>query len=150
MLKEIFKLFGFTLLCIVFVTLITACGDDEDIAPSTTSSTSSGVDSRFVGKWERDESVSGVVEEVHTLVLNASGTASYSWYRDPKNSIMKKTTHSSSGIWRYDKASNRIITDCTTSSTGSAVILDVINVTSTTLVVKQEGASKSRTYTKKK
>lgn len=142
--KKILIPFSFLLMCISVMTILVACGsDDED------ETTSSDVDSRFVGTWVRDESVSNVVEQVYTLVLNSNGSASYSWYRNPKSSSVKSSNHSSSGTWRYDGSTNRIITDCTTSATGSTVILDVVNVTSTTLVVKQEGSSKSRTYTKK-
>ena len=121
--------------------LFSACDNDDDDEAST------GVDSRFVGTWVRDESVSGVVEQVYTLVLSSNGSASYSWYRYSKT--VGNTNHNSTGTWRYDGIANRIITDCTTSATGSTVILDVVNVTSTTLVVKQEGSSKSRTYVKK-
>ena len=121
--------------------LFSACDNDDDDEAST------GVDSRFVGTWVRDEGVSGVVEQVYTLVLSSNGSASYSWYRYSKT--VGNTNHNSTGTWRYDGSANRIITDCTTSATGSTVILDVVNVTSTTLVVKQEGSSKSRTYVKK-
>lgn len=132
-----------SVLCLGFVCLcLPSCGGDDDDDDSA-----SGVDTRFVGTWVRDESVSGVVEQVYTLVLSSNGSASYSWYRYSKT--VGNTNHNSTGTWRYDGSANRIITDCTTSATGSTVILDVVNVTSTTLVVKQEGSSKSRTYVKK-
>lgn len=134
-------LIPFNLFCLCFVLSICFIGCSNEDAPA------SGVDSRFVGVWERDESVSGVVEQVYTLVLNANGTASYSWYRH--SNTVSDSEHDSNGTWRYDEAANRIITDCTTSTVGSTVILDVINVTSTTLVVKQEGTNKSKTYIKK-
>lgn len=139
--KKITALFGCVFLLISSVGLLSSCGSDDD------DDTASGVDSRFVGTWVRDESVSGVVEQVYTLVLNSNGSASYSWYRNSKT--VGNSGHDSKGTWRYDEATNRIITDCTTSATGSTVILDVVNVTSTILVVKQEGSSKSKTYTRK-
>lgn len=138
--KKIIALFGCLFMLMSSTVFLSSCGDDDD-------ESTSGVDSRFVGTWVRDESVSGVVEQVYTLVLNSNGSASYSWYRNSKT--VGNSGHDSKGTWRYDEATNRIITDCTTSATGSTVILDVVNVTSTTLVVKQEGSSKSRTYTKK-
>lgn len=124
---------------VVAALFFTACDKDKDEA--------SGVDARFVGTWVRDESVSGVVEQVYTLVLNADGAASYSWYRH--SNTIGNSGHSSEGTWRYDETENRIVTDLTTSATGSAMILEVINITSTTLVVKNEGSSNSRTYVKK-
>lgn len=128
------------LLCVAVVILSMACDkDDKDVE--------SGVDTRFVGTWVRDESVSGVVEQVYTLVLNADGSSSYSWYRH--SNTVGNSGHSSQGMWQYDEGMNRIITDLTTSATGSTVILDVVSVTSTTLVVRQEGSSKSRTYVKR-
>lgn len=138
--KKTLILFNLSLICFALVTIFSACSSDDD-------DSASGVDTRFVGTWVRDESVSGVVEQVYTLVLNSNGSASYSWYRNSKT--IGNSGHDSNGTWHYDETTNRIITDCTTSATGSTVILDVVNVTATTLVVKQEGSSKSRTYTKK-
>jgi len=137
--KNFFAPFTFFCLCILLSMCFTNCSDNDD---STVD-----VDSRFVGVWERDESVSGVVEQIYTLVLNADGSASYSWFRNSKT--VGNSAHDSNGKWRYDELVNHIITDCTTSATGSTVILDVINITSTTLVVKQEGTNKSKTYMKK-
>lgn len=108
-----------------------------------------GIDSRFVGTWVRDASVSNVVEEVYTLVLNSDASASFSWFRDPKSSSIKDTQHNSSGTWRYDETSNRIITTCKYDAHGQTAIFDVVDVTETTLTVKLEGANKSRTYMKK-
>jgi len=139
--RKITAIFGCLLLLASSALLFSSCGSDDD------DDAASGVDSRFVGTWVRDESVSGVVEQVYTLVLSANGSASYSWYRNSKT--VGNSGHKSSGTWRYDESTNRIITDCTTSATGSTVILDVVNITSTTLVVKQEGSSKSRTYVKR-
>lgn len=137
--KKFLVPFTFFYLCVLFSMCFIGCSDNDDSAV--------GVDARFVGVWERDESVSGVVEQVYTLILNSDGSASYSWYRNSKT--VGNSGHDSSGTWRYDELANRIITDCTTSATGSTVILDFINLTSTTLVVKQEGTNKSKTYIKK-
>lgn len=107
-----------------------------------------GIDTRFVGTWERDASSGSIKEEKYTLVLSADGSCSYSWYR---YSSIGNTNHASNGKWNYDAESNRIITNCTTNSVqGKTLILDVVSISETTLTVKQEGASSSRTYTKKK
>lgn len=127
--------------CVFSIFTFIACNSDDN------NELTSNIDTRFVGTWVRDESVSGVVEQVYTLTLKNDGSASYSWYRH--SNTIGNSGHESSGMWYYDKNLNRIITDCTTSATGSTIILDVINVTSTTLVVKQEGSSKSKTYNRR-
>lgn len=139
--KNHFSFIYLFLACVCSVLVFLACSSDNN------DELASNIDDRFVGTWVRDESISGVVEQVYTLTLDSDGSASYSWYRH--SNTIGHTGHESNGIWYYDKNLNRIITDCTTSATGSTVILDVVSVTSTTLVVKQEGSSKSKTYNKR-
>ena len=129
---------------VLFVNLFISCSSDDDAE-----NISSKIDKTFVGTWNYNNYVANVVDENHNLIFNINGTCSYSWSRITATSWQKDTYWDSEGTWEYDKTNKRIITTCTTSSTGSTVILDVISVNETTLVVKQEGASKSKTYTKK-
>lgn len=140
--KKILNIYPILFITLLSMSIITACSKDDD-----EESLSGGIDSRFVGTWMYDNSVPGVVERATTLILNANGTASYSWYRH--SNTVGNYNHSSDGTWSYDKESNRIITDCITDGASApTLILNVISVSETTLVVRQEGANQTRTYYK--
>ncbi|MBR5275516.1 MAG: hypothetical protein IKU35_00270 [Bacteroidaceae bacterium] len=137
------QFFNTSLLLIFFVAIsVVSCSKDDN-----NDSGGSNVDSRFVGTWVRDASVS-VKTEVYTLVLNADGSASFSWYRRSQGNTITPYNHSSSGHWYYNEGDNRIITDCEYDGSGQTAIFDVISVTDTSLTIRLEGADRSRTYTK--